>query len=218
MFIDEKSLVSVVIPTYNRAYCIERAIRSVINQSYNNLEIIVVDDASTDNTKELVSRIQDRRIKYISHSQRLGASAARNTGIKMAKGDFVAFLDSDDEYLPQKIEKNLDFIKNTSWRIGMVASLYYVIEKDNIHISSEGYINLKRYIPLLSTWLIKKEVFSKIGLFNEAIFIGEDAEFFWRFRKKFSFVFIPDPLVKKYITADRSHASKEKIYKLRKKL
>lgn len=211
------SLVSVVIPTYNRGYTIERAIRSVINQSYKNLEIIIIDDASTDNTREIISRINDNRIKYIAHNQRKGPSSARNTGIKTSCGEFISFLDSDDEYLPDKIERSLEVIRNKSLRIGMVASLYYIIENGRERIASEGKINLKRYIPLLSTWVVRRDVFKKIGFFNEAVLIGEDAEFFWRFRKKFSFVFIPHPLVRKYMTPDMSHASKEKILKLRKK-
>jgi len=209
--------VSVIIPTYNRGYTIKRAINSVINQTYKNLEIIVVDDASCDNTRDIVNKIGDSRIKYLIHYKRQGASVARNTGIRASRGKFIAFLDSDDEYLPDKIEKTLEALKDTSWRTGMASSLYYIIEDGKARVASEGNINLKRYIPLLSTWIVKREVFEKTGLFNESILIGEDAEFFWRFRKRFSFVFVPEPLVNKYITCDRSHANREKILKLKKK-
>ncbi len=100
----------------------------------------------------------------------------------------------------------------------MASSLYYIIEDGKARVASEGNISLKRYIPLLSTWIVKREVFEKIGFFNENILIGEDAEFFWRFRKRFSFVFISEPLVNKYITCDRSHAPREKILKLKRRL
>ena len=102
-------LVSVVIPTYNRADLISRAIASVCSQSYQNLEIIVVNDNSQDNTEEVVREIAqgDSRINYYRHSNNLGGSVARNTGIKKATGEYIAFLDSDDIWLPQKLELQL---------------------------------------------------------------------------------------------------------------
>lgn len=96
--------VSVIIPTYNRAHLVGRAIRSVLNQTFTDFELIVVDDASTDNTREEVESVGDLRIRYIRHEQRKGGSAARNTGIEVAHGEFLAFLDSDDEWLPRKLE------------------------------------------------------------------------------------------------------------------
>ena len=104
-----KPLVSVVIPTYNRASLISRAIASVCSQSYQNLEVIVVDDNSQDNTEEVVREIaaRDSRIDYYRHSNNLGGSVARNTGIEKAAGEYIAFLDSDDLWLPQKLELQL---------------------------------------------------------------------------------------------------------------
>src|SRR5512138_1185650 len=94
-------LVSVVIPTYNRAPLLERAIHSVLSQTYTNLEVIVIDDASTDDTQDRIKNLQlaDIRIQYIRHDRNRGSQAARNTGIHAAKGKYVAFLDSDDEWL-----------------------------------------------------------------------------------------------------------------------
>jgi glycosyltransferase involved in cell wall biosynthesis len=105
--IADKPLISVIIPTYNRADLIERAIASVIQQSYENLEIIVVDDASQDNTAEVVSRFCDRRVRYVCHQTNQGGSEARNTGINRSEGQYIAFLDSDDIWLPHKIEYQL---------------------------------------------------------------------------------------------------------------
>jgi len=100
-------LVSVIIPTYNRADLIGRAIASVIAQTYQNLEIIVVDDASTEDIPQAIAHIDDSRLQCIRHPTNLGGSAARNTGIKAAQGEFVAFLDSDDTWLPHKLQCQL---------------------------------------------------------------------------------------------------------------
>ena len=103
----ETPLVSVVIPAYNRAGLIGRAIDSVLQQTHADLEVIVVDDASTDNTGEVVKAIGDTRIRYIRCERNAGASAARNTGIAAAAGRFVAFLDSDDVWMPEKLTLQL---------------------------------------------------------------------------------------------------------------
>lgn len=105
-------LISVIIPSYNRADIISRAIDSVIKQSYKNLEIVIVDDASKDNTEEVIRAIGEPRIRYIRHQTNGGADKARNTGVAAATGEYVAFLDSDDVWLPNKIELQLAAIQN----------------------------------------------------------------------------------------------------------
>ncbi|MBW4614360.1 MAG: glycosyltransferase family 2 protein [Desmonostoc vinosum HA7617-LM4] len=107
----EEQLVSVIIPTYNRAHLISVSLNSAINQTYRNLEIIVVDDASVDNTEESVKSIGDSRIRYIRHQINCGGSATRNTGIEAATGEYIAFLDSDDIWAPEKIELQLASIQ-----------------------------------------------------------------------------------------------------------
>jgi len=97
-----KPLVSVIIPTYNRADLIGHTIKSALNQSWQNLEIIVVDDASTDDTRTVVQAIPDPRIRYIGLEKNSGPSTARNTGVEQARGHFISFLDSDDEWRPEK--------------------------------------------------------------------------------------------------------------------
>lgn len=99
--------VSIVIPTYNRARFLGRLVRSVLNQTYKNFEVIVADDASTDDTAEIIKTFKDDRIRYIRHESNAGAAAARNTGIKASRGEYVAFQDSDDEWLPEKLEKQM---------------------------------------------------------------------------------------------------------------
>ena len=97
-------LVTVVIPTYNRANIIINTIKSVLSQTYQNFEILVIDDGSTDNTKEVVLGISDNRIKYF-YQENAGAQAARNAGLRNAKGKFISFLDCADEWFPSFIEK-----------------------------------------------------------------------------------------------------------------
>ena len=94
-------LVSVVIPVYNGEEVLERAIKSVLSQTYPNIELIVVDDGSTDGTGEVAKRFPE--VNYLRHTKNINASSARNTGIKAASGDFIALLDSDDEWLPRKV-------------------------------------------------------------------------------------------------------------------
>ena len=105
-------LVSVVIPTFNRAYCIETSIRSVLQQTHGDLEVIVVDDGSTDDTQEVVKQIGDSRVRYVRQSN-AGACVARNHGVDLAKGDIVAFQDSDDLWLPTKLEKQVAALQAT---------------------------------------------------------------------------------------------------------
>ena len=114
-----KPLVSVIIPTYNRASFLARAIESVLKQTYKNFEIIVVDDGSTDNTKEILEPLKDK-IKYIL-TENKGPAHARNTGMQVANGKYIAFLDSDDAYLPIKLESQVSFLEKDS-EIGMVFS------------------------------------------------------------------------------------------------
>ena len=104
--------ISIIIPTYNRGNIISNSIKSVLNQTYKNLEIIIVDDGSTDNTKEEVDKIGDKKIIYIKLDKNLGAPNARNIGIKNSKGRYISFQDSDDIFYPDKLEKQINNIVN----------------------------------------------------------------------------------------------------------
>ena len=100
--------ISVVIPAYNRATTIARALNSVLAQTFQDLEVIVVDDGSTDHTSEVIQQIGDARVEIIRHTRNQGAAEARNTGMKAAGGKYIAWLDSDDEWLPDKLQVQLD--------------------------------------------------------------------------------------------------------------
>ena len=121
---DQNDVVSVIMATYNRGYCINRAITSIIGQTYSNWELVVVDDSSSDNTEEVVKNLQekDSRIKYLKLEKNRGCSGARNEGIKICNGDYITFLDSDDEYAPTKIERQLEvFHRSSNENLGIVS-------------------------------------------------------------------------------------------------
>ena len=162
--------ISVIIPTFNRAHLILNSINSVLNQTLKNLEVIIVDDGSTDNTKKIIESIDDKRIKYIKLLNRTGGSNARNVGIKNAKGNYIAFQDSDDIYYPEKLEKqlknimnnnsDLDFCKHKFIRKNLFSYLLPNKEQEKTIYSGklfEELISKGNFIPTPSV-LIKKQI------------------------------------------------------------
>ncbi|MGB9587486.1 MAG: glycosyltransferase family 2 protein, partial [Armatimonadota bacterium] len=125
--------VSVVIPTYNRALLVERAIRSVLGQTYTDFEVIVVDDGSTDDTKRILADLahEDPRVRWFHHSENRGAQAARNTGCRAAEGEYIAFLDSDNEWLSNKLHLQMELLKEHGEYIGVVYCGFRVIYPDH---------------------------------------------------------------------------------------
>ncbi len=202
--------VSVVIPTYNRAHLLGRAIQSVLNQTYHDFEIIVVDDGSTDNTEEVVKSFNDPRIHYTRHDQNRGGSAARNTGIKMARGEYIAFQDSDDEWLPEKLQKQMKVFESAPPEVGVVYTGFWRIECDKrIYIPSgkisrkEGNIQgelLKGNFVTTQATVLKKECFEKAGMFDQRLPRFQDWELFIRISKYYEFKCIDEPLVISYFT------------------
>ena len=109
-------LVSVIMPSYNTAAYISASIKSVLAQTYSNWELIIVDDCSTDNTDEIVAEfLVDKRIRYFKNTQNSGAALTRNRALREAKGEWIAFLDSDDIWLPEKLEKQIEFMKKNNY-------------------------------------------------------------------------------------------------------
>ena len=108
-------LVSVIMPSYNTAKFIKESINSVLNQTYESWELIIVDDCSTDNTDEIVTSFNDNRIIYVKNEKNSGAAVSRNKALKMARGKWIAFLDSDDVWLPEKLERQIEFMKKNEY-------------------------------------------------------------------------------------------------------
>ena len=197
--------VSVILPTYNRAHVVSRAIRSVLEQTYEDFELIVVDDGSTDSTEEVVRSFDDRRIRYIRHKQNKGRSAARNTGIKIAKGEYIAFQDSDDEWLPEKLEEQMEVFKTSSPQVGVVYTGFYLFYDDKkIYIPSanvktkDGNIYdelLKGNFVGTPAAVVRAECLKKVGMFDESLHCLEDWELFIRISKEYIFKYIDKALV-----------------------
>lgn len=203
--------VSVILPTYNRAHLVGRAIRSVLNQTYQYFEIIVVDDGSTDKTEEIVKSFNDSRIRYIRHDENKGAAAARNTGIKAGGGEFIAFQDSDDEWLPEKLEKQMKVFEETSEKVGVVYTDMWrirgkkrqywhspiIMPKDEIIYKQA----LDRVMGIgIMTAMIRSECFNKIGMFDGKFPRFIDLELFIRLSKYYYFYHINEPLGNYYDT------------------
>lgn len=200
-------LVSVVIPTHNRAELVVRAIRSVLGQTYRNLECIVVDDASTDNTADAVRAIQDPRLIYLRHEQSKHASATRNTGIAAAKGEFIAFLDDDDEWLAEKLEKQVALLQSLPVEYGMVYCwMDYFGEQGFVshhHPTLRGGIFSQvldtQPIGNSSTLLVRRAAVDRVGGFDVTLPRGNDGDFIRRICRDYNTDFVPEVLVRAYV-------------------
>jgi glycosyltransferase involved in cell wall biosynthesis len=203
-------LVSIIIPAYNRASMIERALRSVTCQDHANLEIIVVDDASGDNTEEVVRAIRDSRIIYVRRPQNGGAASARNTGIRQAKGEYVAFLDSDDEFAPGKIRKQVRLFEKLSPPPGLIFTNYWEEgRRRKINIARDvpsGYVDTSKTFPASvfcnppSCWMLRRICLEE-ELFDELLWTMEDIDLFARIVRKYPVYFFNEPLMIKHVHA-----------------
>ncbi|RZI47099.1 glycosyltransferase family 2 protein [Candidatus Finniella inopinata] len=189
--------VSIILPTYNRAGFVQAAIQSALAQTYTDYELIVVDDGSTDETVNQVRAIVDSRLIYVAHNQNKGAAAARNTGMRMAQGDYIAFLDSDDTWHPQKLEQQVEFLENNSGLGGCVTS--YRLVFDDHSVIREIAMEPSFYQQSLkgcnlspgSTLLFKKECLEKVGYQNESLKRFEDWEWQIRFARFYEWQRVP---------------------------
>ncbi len=176
-----KGLVSIIIPTYNRANLVIRAIESALNQTYRNIELIVIDDGSKDQTPQIISQIKDPRIRYIRYEENRGASHARNVGLSLAKGEFISFLDSDDEFLPQKIEKQLEAFEKSENVGAVYCDTYLLFENKRREIyrfeKLEGWVYPKRDVRRDRITLNKKATISAYFALTQKY--SRDIKRFW---------------------------------------
>ncbi|MCS7214284.1 MAG: glycosyltransferase [Candidatus Calescibacterium sp.] len=199
----KNGLVSVIIPTYNRAHLVRKSIESVLNQTYRNVEVIVVDDGSNDNTEEVVKSIKDKRVKYIKHERNYGPAHARNTGVNSAEGEFIAILDSDDLYMPQKIEKQIELFKSESIG-GVYCDSYNDAGKEITYRPMpkvRGYVYKQMlYLGIcIPTFLFRAKYVKQIGGFDETTDkmckMMDDIDFLIRISRVCEFDYIPEPLI-----------------------
>lgn len=180
--------VSVVIPVYNRESLIADAVLSVLKQTYENFELIIVNDYSTDRTEEVIKGFQDNRIRLILNQRGKGAQGARNTGLYAAKGEWVAFLDSDDIWMPDKLEKQLRYLETLSSNVVAIASGYsvfrsspdqvikeYIAPKSNFSTLELLYNN---HIGPFSTFIFRREIGLSIGGLDENFPAMQDIDFY----------------------------------------
>ncbi len=202
--------VSVIVPTYNRSSLVVRAVQSVLDQTFGDFEILVVDDGSTDNTREVLSSSSDKRIRYVSQSN-LGPAAARNKGYALSHGKYVHFLDSDDYFLPTNLAEKANIL-NDSCEIGWVFSdCYYRNDNRRTLWSTNGNIRKLRkslirrsfvfdlllmcYFVNIDTVMIRRECIERIGGFDENLESFEDMDFYYRIASMYKTKFIDAPLV-----------------------
>jgi glycosyltransferase involved in cell wall biosynthesis len=201
--------VSVIIPTYNRAECLRSAIESALRQTFTDFEIIVSDDKSTDHTREVVKSFKDRRITYILNDGNKGPSATRNTAILASDGDYIAFLDDDDEWLPDKLKRQVNLMEKSPPDICGVYTNRLMIDKlsGKIISADPGTDKLKGNLlyqlaiksPIhTSTVLIRKRCLNEVGLFDETISYMEDRDLWIRLSMNWDFEYIQEPMTKAY--------------------
>ena len=209
-------LISVIIPTYNRGYIIKKSIESVLAQTYTNFELIIVDDGSTDNTKQVIDEFKDYRIRYIFQNN-AGACAARNKGISVSKGKYIAFHDSDDEWFPDKLKIQLSALKKTGAEIVVSQMLLKNAEYGETvipQLTVSQFLYLHTMPPGIGTQtlLMKKEVAEAVR-FDPIMPRFQDMEWLIRAVKNYKTFFIKQPLVDYEIQEDSISSSHEKLYK-----
>lgn len=222
------SLVSIIIPAFNRASTLPRALRSVLLQDYTNFEVIVVDDASSDDTWEVIKKYEniDARVKGIKLEHNLGPAGARNTGVFSSSGEFIAFLDSDDEWMPGKLKAQVEFLLNFP-NIDVVFTdsenndLVFQLKQKRSQVNGEFLRNLslvpiekypgfyilegnyrqelyRKYFILISSVLMRRSSFYQIGGFSLSRFGTEDIDFFVRIAKFSKFAYWSEITVSRF--------------------
>ncbi|MBQ6706407.1 MAG: glycosyltransferase [Clostridia bacterium] len=202
---DQNKLVSIIIPTYKRPDTLARAINSAINQTYRPIEIFVVDDNDPDTegrklTEELMKQYENEPlVTYLQHEKNKNGSAARNTGARHSKGEYLAFLDDDDEYLPGKIKAQVERLEGLDESWGACYCRYYRKNGDKLVSRStekrEGYVNFHELCR--NFWhgggtgpMVRRSVFEAVGGFDESFHRNQDYEYMLKITKRYKLAFV----------------------------
>ena len=192
---------SVIVPTFNRGSFIKTCVDSVMEQTFDDFELIVVDDGSTDETGQYISKYSDERLTYVNQENQ-GVACARNKGLSLSKGRFIAFLDSDDHWVPEKLQIVSEYInKFPDIHIFHTEEIWYregkFLAQKKKHKKPTGSV-YKNALPLccisISTAVIKKEVFANVGAFDEEMEACEDYDFWLRATNKYEVKLVPENL------------------------
>ena len=209
---EEKSeLISVIIPTYNRVGLLGRSIQSVLSQTYTNLELLIIDDCSDDNTGEFVKGLSDERIRYYRNEYNMGLARTKNKGASLAKGELLAFQDDDDEWLPDKLMHLIEvWKKESNEETGMIyhemqeqgASTFIPSRDIPMEWKSKEIFQHMLLYPMIGATasLIRKSCLDELGGFNDKLGSIEDYEFYLRMAKKYKILFVGEPLMIIYDT------------------
>ena len=203
-----EELISVVIPCYNRRDKIMPCVESVLGQSYDNIEVILVDDGSTDGTGELFSDLGDSRLRFLRYEENRGACHARNYGAERANGEYIAFQDSDDTWEPDKLEKQLALLKDSGADLcfcGMRrvaengAEFYYPVHGFRAERALEEFLAENR--ASTQTMLMKRPVWRELR-FDESFRRYQDWDFAIRAAERFRLAYLPEALARSEVSAD----------------
>jgi glycosyltransferase involved in cell wall biosynthesis len=211
---------SIVIPTFNRAHVIEKAIQSVINQTFTDWELIIIDDGSKDNTTAVIGKFKNDKIKY-NYQKNTERSKARNNGIELAKGKYICFLDSDDEYCAHHLNSFYKFIEANAYPKGLIFSNPIVIHNGNETKEAVAKFDCKESLAYILTnsiipdrVCIHREVF-KVYQFNPKVYIGEDTILWSQITNTFPMWHLNEYTVKYVIHDENSVNLKNNVYKNR---
>lgn len=202
----DRPTVSVIIPTYNRATLLRRAVDSALSQTMSELEVLVVDDGSSDDTAGVIGSYGDARLRYLRQASNMGVSAARNRGMREARGEFIAFLDSDDEWLPHKLELQVERLRQSPSDVGL---LYGAVENHDegghrdTHVPSHRGDVFDDFLTVnvihgTSSVVIRRSVVATVGFFDEGIPAIEDYDYWLRVARFFRVDFVEEPVSRYY--------------------
>lgn len=194
--------VSVVLATYQRQNVLARAVRSVLDQTMADWELIVVDDEPSEETQAIVASFDDPRIRYVRHEQNKGLCAARNTGIRAARAPYLAFLDDDDVFLQRKLERQAELLDQSDERVGVVSCHERIIAADGTStvrmVTLEGDVHraiLRDDLVRMQLLMVRRVCFDRVGLFDERLRMHDDFDMTLRLSRSFLFRTVPEPLV-----------------------
>lgn len=195
-------LVTVVMATYMRQRLLPRAIDSVRRQTLQAWELLVVDDEPSEETASIVASVKDPRIQYLRHRKNLGLCAARNTGIQEATGQYIAFLDDDDRFLPTKLERQVEALNAAPKDVGVISCYEQIHTKDGkvssraVDLDGDVHVAIcKNDLVRMQLLMVQRECFERVGLFDERLRMHDDFDMTLRLSREYLFRTVREPLV-----------------------